>query len=73
MSNIEETLETYGVKKHMVFTKPDPRGDEYGLLEISIVATSGGTQVTVRPPNLDRYTMFFPSHPDFLNWLEHTL
>lgn len=73
MSNIEETLETYGFKKHVVFTKPDPRGPEYGLLELSVDVRIGIVEVEVRPPDLDRYTMVFPSHLDFRHWLEHQL
>lgn len=77
MSDIEETLENYGFNKHTVLTKPDPRGPEYGMLEITstkrVPGPPIGTCVTVRPSDGNSYTMVFPRYVDFKRWLRHQL
>ena len=77
MSNIEETLEHHGFKKHLVFTKPDPRGPEYGLMTIEPVMVGEDLQVFVSPVSpvrpCEQYTMVFPGFTDFLHWLKHQL
>lgn len=73
----EEILEHHGFKKHTVYTKPDPRGAEYGMLEITLdewsMSTHPGVYITVRPHYGDRYTLVFPTFTDFRHWLEHQL
>lgn len=73
MSKIEETLERHRFKKHVVYTKRDPRGPEYGRTDIEVSQTGDEVKVFVRPSQSDWYRLVFPSFLDFRRWLEHKL